>query len=189
VAIPKTVITGKVLLPSGVAPTSGTLTAKLSQSGSALDGAASHRVASSIRAELGSDGALPAGWGLCPNDAIVPSGTFYRVAFALKDDRGVPYSWEEKWQVATAPSPVDIGAVTRLDAVAGAAVAPSIASTQAQADAASASATAAAGSASSSAASALAAQQAAAALLTNIDGGAPDSVWGGTLPAFDGGTP
>lgn len=167
-AIPKTVITGKVLLPSGAAPAGGTLTARLSQSGSALDGAVSHRVASSIRVDLGADGSLPAGFGLCPNDAIVPTGTYYRIAIVMRDDRGVPYSApEEKWQVATSPSPIDIGAVPRIDTTPGVAAtlatawpelsAAAVSSAQASATAASGSATTASGHATAAASSASAA--------------------------------
>src|SRR6266540_2502463 len=120
-ALPTVTIQGKVVAPNGAGIAKGTVTAKLSQAGSVLDGAVSQRVASSTRVTLGSDGALPA-FALVPNDAIVPSGTYYRVRVHTEDELGVPFAWEEKWQFTSSPSTIDIGAVPRLDVVPGVAV-------------------------------------------------------------------
>jgi lysophospholipase L1-like esterase len=121
-AIPTVAITGKVLLPDGTAPTSGRITAKLSAPASVLDGADSERVAATVSVALGVDGAIPAGLALTPNDALAPSGTYYSVAFSVADANKVRANWVEKWQLATTPDPIDIGAVPRLGVVPGIAV-------------------------------------------------------------------
>jgi hypothetical protein len=125
-AIPTTLIRGPVSLPDGSAPVSGYLLATLSQAGSTLNGSTSVRVLGRARVDL-VNGALPvdAGgnptWGLVPNDAITPSGTYYTVEFHLWDARKVSYARTEKWQL-TSGGPIDIGAVPRLDVVPGVAV-------------------------------------------------------------------
>lgn len=122
-AIPKTLITGKFLLPDGTAPAAGAVTFRLSRPGSAVDGAVSQLVVSEVRVTLGADGSLPAGFGLCPNDVITPSGTYYRAHGELRDARGIPYPFDLKFQPATSASAVDIGSVPRLDEVPGLAIA------------------------------------------------------------------
>jgi hypothetical protein len=157
-AIPTVQIQGKVLTPSGAAPLSGTITAELSAPGSVLDGASSVRVAAKAVGRIGAGGAV-AEVVLVPNDQVVPSGTSYRVTFSVRLPNGRDERWSEVWHVASAPSPVEIGAVPRLDVTPGVAVTTAPAVAQAAADA-QASATAAASAAAGSAASAEAAQAA-----------------------------
>jgi len=113
-AIPLVSITGKVLLPNGTA-VAGTIEASLSQAGSVLDGAVSQQVAALATGTIGSDGTVTLS--LVPNDAITPSGTSYRVR--LRFGSAVVY---EIWQLASTPSPIDVGAVPRLDEIPGVAV-------------------------------------------------------------------
>lgn len=123
-AIPLVQITGKVLTPDGEAPSAGSLSIRLSQPGSAVDAATgkSERVISELRIALGADGSLPAGFDLVPNDAIVPSGTHYHVTYTLDTSVGRAKPVTEKWQLASSPNPIDIGAVPRLDVVPGVAI-------------------------------------------------------------------
>jgi hypothetical protein len=145
--IARVLVTGKVLMPDGSVPRKGTITAVLSKSGSVLDGTTSQRVAESVTVELEDDGAIPAELVLVPNDAITPSGTYYLVTIKVTTQARERKLWTEKWQLASTPDPIDIGAVPRLDAIPGLALAATLAGTQAQADAAAASAAAAAASA------------------------------------------
>lgn len=117
--IPTAQITGHVLMPNGAAPASGTIRAKLSQAASILDGADSERVASSVSVSLDAAGSVPAAFALAPNDALVPSGTYYLVEFFLVGPDGDRASWKEKWQIDTTPDPIDIGAVPRIGVVPG----------------------------------------------------------------------
>lgn len=122
-AIPTVQITGNVLTPDGSAPASGKIVARLSQPGSVLDGATSQRVASQVTAQLGAGGALPGTFTLTPNDVITPWGTYYEVTYLvqLADGTNVP-AWREQWQLASTPSPINIGAVPRLGVIPGVAV-------------------------------------------------------------------
>jgi hypothetical protein len=106
-----TTITGNVLYPSGGAVTQGTVTATLSTAGTAPDGAGSSVVSSSVTATIGGGGAVSIT--LVPNDVITPSGTYYTVRYAVQAPTAT--SWVEKWTVTTAPDPVAIGAVVRID--------------------------------------------------------------------------
>jgi lysophospholipase L1-like esterase len=117
-AVPLTTITGKLLTPDGQPVTKGTVSARLSQPGSALDGAVSQRVAETATATVGADGSVSLS--LVPNDAITPSGTHYVVTIDAKiGARG--RQWVEKWQI-TGTAPLDIGEVPRLGVVPGIAV-------------------------------------------------------------------
>jgi hypothetical protein len=120
-AIQTVSITGKILLPDGSAPASGSISVRLSQAGSVLDGATSQRVGAEIAAALGTDGSMPSGLALVPNDAITPSGTYYLVEFTAREQGSSTKRWTEKWQVPSG-GPLDIGAVPRLDVVSGIAV-------------------------------------------------------------------
>jgi hypothetical protein len=117
-AVPLTTITGKLLTPDGQPVTKGTVSARLSQPGSVLDGTDSQRVAETAKAAIGTDGAISLA--LVPNDAITPSGTHYVVTIDAKiGARG--RQWTEKWQI-TGTAPLDIGEVPRLGVVPGIAV-------------------------------------------------------------------
>jgi hypothetical protein len=164
-------ITGKVLLPNGTPALGGYVKARLSRTGSAIDGAASATVLGGggaagtfpVTATIGSDGSVD--FYLTPNDAITPSGTHYVVEIigyvdAAKKSYKPP---AEKWQIASSPATIDIGAVPRLDVVPGIAVTTSAAISSAVLTAASS--------------------------LINLDGGTPSSSYGGGLAACDGGTP
>jgi hypothetical protein len=107
-------ITGSVLDPGAAGVSSGAITCTLSQPGSALDGAVSQRVASSVTITLGASGALPALALLVPNDIITPAGTAYTCIYSVRLASGRPATWSETWQLASTPDPVDIGAVPRL---------------------------------------------------------------------------
>lgn len=121
-AVVTVTISGHVLAPDGSAPTSGRITAKLSSSGSTLDGAESVRVAAEVTEDLGTGGSLS--FGLVPNDAITPSGTYYLVTFIVGLANGRRAQWAERWQLTSADLTLDIGAVPRLDAVPGLSIAP-----------------------------------------------------------------
>lgn len=122
-AVPTIQITGSVVSPDGAVLTSGVIVAELSQPGSALDGAVSVRVLGKISATI-TAGTVAADLDLVPNDAITPAGTYYRVTIFGTTADGQVYrsAVPEKWQVASSPASVDIGAVTRLDVVPGVAL-------------------------------------------------------------------
>lgn len=115
-------ISGHVLTPDGTAPVSGRITAKLSTSGSTLDGGESVKVATETTADLGTGGVVSLA--LAPNDAITPSGTYYLVTFIVSLANGRRAQWAERWQLTSSDLTLDIGAVPRLDAVPGLSVAP-----------------------------------------------------------------
>lgn len=115
-------IQGKVLTPSGEAPWRGSITAKLSQPGSVLDGTKSQRVTQETTGTIAADGTVT-GLALVPNDQITPLGTYYTVTFDVHLPNGrQPTPWTETWQLASEPSPIDVGAVPRLNVVPGVAV-------------------------------------------------------------------
>lgn len=140
-AVPTVSITGHVLAPDGSAPTSGHITAKLSAPGSTLDGAESVRVAAEVTEDLGTGGTLS--FGLVPNDAITPSGTYYLVTYIVGLANGRRVQWAEKWQLTSDDLALDIGAVPRLDAIPGLSIAATFATAAIQADVAAAAAAAA----------------------------------------------
>ena len=105
-------VTGNILSPSGEAPTSGRVTARLSAPGSALDGLATVRVGAEVTDDLGVGGAVSLA--LVPNDNIVPSGTYYLVTIILVLANGRRMQWAERWSVPYTPTPIDVGSVPRL---------------------------------------------------------------------------
>lgn len=111
-AVPTVSITGNILSPSGEAPTSGRVTARLSAPGSALDGLATVRVGAEVSDDLAVGGAVSLA--LVPNDNIVPSGTFYLVTIILVLANGRRMQWAERWSVPYTPTPIDVGSVPRL---------------------------------------------------------------------------
>ncbi len=121
-AIPTVQVTGSVVDPDAIGVTGGMITLTLSQSGSALDGAISRRVAASATWTLDATGNLPASALLVPNDAITPSGTAYSVRFNITLANGTRSTWTEIWQLASTPSPINIGAVPRLNVIPGVAL-------------------------------------------------------------------
>jgi len=115
-AVETTTITGKVFMPNGAAAASGRVTLKLSQAGRAEDAGATQVVGGQYEARIASDGTIKAAdlvtaLTVVPNDAITPSGTYYRVDFSLAN--GI--RWTEYWNVTTAPDPVEIGDIQRLN--------------------------------------------------------------------------
>ncbi len=118
-ALPTVAITGKVLCPDGTPPSAGTITVALSPQGSALDGATSQRVGVPVVFVLGADGSVPLAMRLVPNDVITPAGTVYQARISVISSTGSPSSWVERWQLASAPASIDIGAIPRLDVVPG----------------------------------------------------------------------
>lgn len=117
-AIPTIQLTGKVLGPDGVAPTAGTITVVLSEPGTAMDGGAAQFVTGRSVWTLAADGSLPAAADLVPNDAITrpgateAGGTYYTAHYDLTLG-GKRTRFEEEWVLASAPSSLDIGDVTR----------------------------------------------------------------------------
>jgi hypothetical protein len=105
-------IGGKVLMPDGAAPASGSVTCTLSQPGSTLDGTTSQRVAAFATGTIGATGALTLG--LIPNDAITPVGTAYSCVFFARTTSGRSATWSEVWQVPSGVGTLDVGAVPRL---------------------------------------------------------------------------
>lgn len=112
-AVPTVQITGSVMDPSGIGVVSGQIVCALSQPGSVLDGAVSVRVAARTTLALTAGGALAASAVLVPNDAITPSGTAYTCRYLVSLTDGTSTTWVETWQLASTPSPINIGAVPR----------------------------------------------------------------------------
>lgn len=121
-AVPVVTITGSVLTPSGAAPSKGSITCALSQAGSVTDapGGTSQRVSAETTFVLTIDGALPVHAYLVPNDAIVPSTTNYACTFRVTLADGRAITWSERWSLASSPSSIAIGAITRVATVGGA---------------------------------------------------------------------
>jgi hypothetical protein len=120
-AIPSVTITGSLVTPDGDTPAKGTIRCRLSQPGTALDGGSAVRVIPFATGSV-TDGVVSLS--LVPNDAITPSGTFYQVSFTVTLDTGRTLAWTENWQLASSPSPIDIGAVPRIDEVSSALMQP-----------------------------------------------------------------
>jgi hypothetical protein len=114
-AVDTTTISGKVLTPSGDPATAGKVTCELSQAASASDGSGVQRVATRVSATIGATGAVSIA--IAPNDTLTPAGTYYTCKFTVTTPASA--SWVEKWSVASAPDPVDIGSVSRLDVAPG----------------------------------------------------------------------
>lgn len=112
-AIPTVTITGKIYLPDGQVATSGSVTCALSLSGSVDDAGVSHRVGGRRTFTIEADGDIETGAALVPNEAIAPGGTFYRVTFNVLAP--VTTVWSEAWQIASAPNPIEIGDIVRLE--------------------------------------------------------------------------
>jgi hypothetical protein len=111
-AIPTTSITGNILTPSGEAPRSGSITARLSAPGRAVDGAATVDVGAETSVPLGAGGSISLA--LVPNDNIVPSATHYLVTIILVLANGRRMRWAERWSVPYTPTAIDVGSVPRL---------------------------------------------------------------------------
>ena len=113
-ALPTTTITGKVYTPDGVAVTEGSIVCILSQAASVNDAGsgATERVAGLSEFSIQSSGDVQGGMALVPNDAMTPTGTYYRVRFSVTAP--VRAAWEESWSVPSTPDPIEIGDITRL---------------------------------------------------------------------------
>lgn len=107
-AVETTRITGKVIKPSGVAASGGRLRARLSSPGTVNDSGVTHKVGGVAFTDIGSDGSVD--FRLVPNDAIAPSGSIYSVEFQMPDGS----SWQEFWNLPTAPDPTEIGDIPRV---------------------------------------------------------------------------
>ena len=117
-AVQTTAINGKIIAPDGTAVTAGRIEARLNQPGSTpdLSTGASWRVGGPFAGTIAADGTVT-GLALVPNDAITPAGTYYVVTISVTAPR--VERWEEKWSVTTAPDPVAVGAITRLEVAPG----------------------------------------------------------------------
>jgi len=115
-----TTIAGKVILPDGTAAAGGKVAATLALPGSVTDPATSEgeRVAGRYSGTIAATGDIT-GLALVPNDIISPAGTYYLVQFTITDPSSSRTSWTEKWSVTSAPDPIDIGAVARLEVAPG----------------------------------------------------------------------
>jgi hypothetical protein len=112
-----------VLLPDGSAPGAGsTIEAKLSQAAATLDGAESEIVTDRVYCTLDADGGIPSTFQLTPTDALDVTGLYYRFTIRAKDARGSVRDTVFKAYVPSTPDPIDIGALERIDQVAGTAV-------------------------------------------------------------------
>ena len=129
-----TTIRGTIYLPGGATPaTAGSISAALSASASADDGGTPAVVAGRVSATItprhcsvttatlcAADGDCPGGEtcinvtiALVPNDAMTPTGTYYTVSYSVTSPTAA--QWTEKWTITTAPDPIAIGSVTRVD--------------------------------------------------------------------------
>ena len=113
-AVETTTITGKVVMPNGVVASAGNITATLSAPGSTTDLATSQKwqVGGRFTGTIAVDGTVT-GLVLVPNDAITPAGTYYTVVINVTAPTRDARTF--LWSVTTAPDPVTIGAITRLD--------------------------------------------------------------------------
>jgi hypothetical protein len=111
-----TAIAGKVLMPDGTAVTSGTITAALAAPGSVddLTTGEGERVGGLYRGTIAASGVTLS---LVPNDAITPAGTYYVVTYSVLAPTRT--SWTERWSVTSAPDPIDIGDIARLQVAPG----------------------------------------------------------------------
>lgn len=135
-AVPTVTISGQVITPDGQAAVAGSITVRLSAPGSVVVDGAAARVASEVTKTLSVGGAV-SGLSLVPNDLVLPGGTFYVAAYSVTARNGRRAAWVENWQLASAPTTLDIGAVPRKAAsaftgevVSLAAVLPTITSAQ-----------------------------------------------------------
>ena len=105
-AVSVATVTGKVVLPDGSGPSSGTITATLSVNGKTSDGGTYQRVVSRKFFPIASDGAVD--FSIVPNDLITPAGSFYTAKYRLLDSDGFASGKVETWEVNGA-SAHDIG--------------------------------------------------------------------------------
>jgi hypothetical protein len=111
-AIPTVVVGGHILGPNGAAPVSGTISAELSQPARALDGAMANWLMGVVSKPLGAGGAVALS--LAPNDALLPSGTFYKFSGTLTWSDGSTSEWSSDRRLASSPNPVDLAAIPRV---------------------------------------------------------------------------
>lgn len=158
-AVPTVHIGGHVRGPGGIPPIYGTITARLSQPATGLDGAEAVRIVAERVFKVGATGAVS--MDLEPNDVLTPSGTHWLISYDLRLPGGRHWGrgGDEKLQIPSGGD-LDFGAVPRIDEASGAAYtvheavqASVLASATASASAASASAAAAAASEGGAAAS------------------------------------
>jgi hypothetical protein len=98
-------VIGTVYLPNGAPAANVRMRWRLTEAGVVDDAGASQRVGGVFEASADASGAVD--FNVIPNDTITPAGTFYHVTF--ETDKGE--KWTEELQPASAPSPVNIGAI------------------------------------------------------------------------------
>src|SRR3972149_6850022 len=108
-AVSTVVVNGKVLGPTG-SGYSGKIVAELSARGYATDGGTKQWVGGKSKYAIASDGAVS--FTILPNANLTPAGSHYVVTFTLDDPERS--TWQEKWQVAATPDPVNIGEIPRV---------------------------------------------------------------------------
>lgn len=118
-AVPTVEITGDVVAGDGVGLVTGTIVADLSQPASAPDGS---RVVARVVGTI--TNGVVASLELAPNDVLSPAGTHWRVVISGTTADGQIYrsAVPEKWQLASSPTSIKIGAVPRLSVVPGVAL-------------------------------------------------------------------
>jgi len=108
-AVQTTTITGLVLAPSGSPVTGGRIRARLTGPGTVDDAGTNQKIHGFAEFAIGANGAV--NFALVPNDVISPAGSIYSVEFNMPDGA----SWVEFWSLATAPDPIEIGDITRVN--------------------------------------------------------------------------
>ncbi len=107
-AVSRVHVTGTLLSPDGLPLAGASLTFSLSATSLATDGAAKPLVVGTSRTVSDANGAVD--FYLVPNQGLLPEDSFYIVTITMPDKREVT----ERWYVASSPSPVDIGAISRV---------------------------------------------------------------------------
>lgn len=112
-AWPTVTVQGKVLLPGGSGPKSGSIVVELSQQGKIQDGSDWHTIGGRRIFDIADGGAVD--FELEPNDQIYvagqPSVTSWIADFTLLDEDGQVHFTREFWNLPSSPDPTTIGAI------------------------------------------------------------------------------
>lgn len=110
-AVPTVTVTGKVLTPSGVGLTSGSVTCRLTTPGSAVDAdtGQAQEISGESTVQLGAGGTIS--MPIVPNDALLPTGTRYTCQYRGLMPNGRVAQWARQWQLVSFPTTQDIGSV------------------------------------------------------------------------------